>query len=412
MQRLGLIDPAARGRRDDEPRAHGGQGRPEVRRPGGVGEGRLPIGRRSRPPSSSRTGRDKLMADVQADFDSLRTRHAAKHDRPMATLRRGPRQRDADRLDGRTTLRRRRKPGVTVFDDYDIGELRDYIDWQPFFNAWEMKGKFPDILNNPSTSRGGSQALRRRPGDARPRSSPRSGSRPAGACGFFPAASVGDDIHVYADDSRAATVATLHQLRQQGQHRDGVPNRSLADFVAPAELRGRRPRRRVRRDGRRRPAREGQASSRPPSTTTPRSWSRRWPTGSPRRSPSGSTSGSAPTCGATPPTRQLSQDDLIRERYTGIRPAPGYPACPDHTEKGALWYLLDVEAATGHRVSPSRWRCGPARSVSGWYFSHPQSQYFVVGRLGRDQVADYAERKGWTLTEAETLALPEPGLRP
>ena len=107
----------------------------------------------------------------------------------------------------------------------------------------------------------------------------------------------------------------------------------------------------------------------------------------------------------------LSHDDLIRERYTGIRPAPGYPACPDHTEKLALWDLLDVEAAPGMTLTESM-AMWPGASVSGWYFSHPQSQYFVVGRLGRDQVADYAERKGWTLAETERWLSPSLGYDP
>ena len=181
----------------------------------------------------SRTGRDKLMADVQADFDSLRTRHAAKHDRPMATYaaaRANATPIDWTGYDAPVPV----KPGVTVFDDYDIGELRDYIDWQPFFNAWEMKGKFPDILNNPSTS----EAARKLYDDAQEmldRIVAEKWLTARGVVGLFPAASVGDDIRVYADGSRSSTAATFHQLRQQGQHRDGVPNRSLADFVAPAD---------------------------------------------------------------------------------------------------------------------------------------------------------------------------------
>ena len=107
----------------------------------------------------------------------------------------------------------------------------------------------------------------------------------------------------------------------------------------------------------------------------------------------------------------LSNDELIAEKYSGIRPAPGYPACPDHTEKLTLWDLLDVEAATGITLTESM-AMWPGASVSGWYFSHPQSQYFVVGRLGRDQVASYAERKGWTLAEAERWLSPNLGYDP
>ena len=108
---------------------------------------------------------------------------------------------------------------------------------------------------------------------------------------------------------------------------------------------------------------------------------------------------------------RLSNEDLIAERYAGIRPAPGYPACPEHTEKQTLWELLDVQASTGIELTESM-AMWPGAAVSGWYFSHPQSQYFVVGRLGRDQVADYAERKGWTLAEAERWLSPNLGYDP
>ncbi|GAA2119035.1 methionine synthase [Nocardioides bigeumensis] len=355
----------------------------------------------------SRTGRDKLMSDVQADFESLRTRHAAKHDRPMATY--AAARENATPIDWEGyAAPAPAKPGVTVFDDYDIAELRDYIDWQPFFNAWEMKGKFPDILNNPSTG----EAARRLYDDAQEmldKIVEEKWLTAGGVLGFFPAAAVGDDIEVY-DDARTSTRVTLHHLRQQGQHRDGVPNRSLADFVAPvgsgiadhvgafavtaghglpdrvaafkdalddysailmealadrlAEAFAERLHQRVRTE--------------------------LW--------------------GHTP-DEALTHDDLVRERYTGIRPAPGYPACPDHTEKQTLWTLLDVDETAGITLTDSM-AMWPGASVSGWYFSHPQSQYFVVGRLGRDQVADYAERKGWTLAEAEKWLSPNLGYDP
>jgi 5-methyltetrahydrofolate--homocysteine methyltransferase len=111
------------------------------------------------------------------------------------------------------------------------------------------------------------------------------------------------------------------------------------------------------------------------------------------------------------PDERLSNADLIKERYAGIRPAPGYPACPEHTEKQTLWGLLDVEAHVGIKLTDSM-AMWPGASVSGWYFSHPQSQYFVVGRIGKDQVTDYAERKGWTLAEAEKWLSPNLGYNP
>ena len=337
--------------------------------------------------------RPKLLADVKADYDSLRARHAAKHDRPILGLEAA--RANATPIDwSGYQPPAPRQPGVHVLDDYDIAELRDYIDWQPFFNAWEMKGKFPDILNNPSSG----ETARKLYDDAQDmldRMIAEKWITARGVYGFWPAAGTGDDTVLTTDSGPV----TLHHLRQQGEHREGVPNRSLADFVAPQE-------------------------------TGLDDW----------------VGGFAVTAGiglqdkiaefkkdvddysailaealadrlaeafaerlhervrkefwGFAEDESLENTDLIAERYRGIRPAPGYPACPEHTEKQTLWSLLDVEKNTSIELTESM-AMWPGASVSGWYFSHPQSQYFVVGRLGRDQVADYAERKGWSLTEAE-----------
>ena len=352
--------------------------------------------------------RAALMADVKVDYDALRKRHAGKGDRKL--LKYDAARTNATPVDWSSyTPPAPNQPGVHLLDDYDIGELREYIDWQPFFNAWEMKGKFPDILNSPTTG----ETARKLYEDAREmldRIVAEKWITARGVFGFFPAAADGDDTIVYADDERQEVRTTLHHLRQQGQHREGIPNRSLADFVAPA--------------GSGLPDHVG---------------------------------GFAVTAGIGLPERvqafkddlddynailiesladrlaeafaerlhqrvrtefwghvsdeDLSNADLIAEKYSGIRPAPGYPACPDHTEKLTLWDLLDVEAQTGITLTESM-AMWPGASVSGWYFSHPQSQYFVVGRLGRDQVAAYAERKGWTLAEAERWLSPNLGYEP
>jgi 5-methyltetrahydrofolate--homocysteine methyltransferase len=359
--------------------------------------------------------RPKLLADVKADYDALRERHAAKqNERPMLTLEkaranrtpvdwsgyRPPRPRLLDEQDG----------FVRTFTDYPLAELRSYIDWQPFFNAWEMKGKYPDILNNPTSG----EAARRLWDDAQAMLDQlveESWLRANGVVGLFPANTVDhDDIEVYADESRSKVLATLRHLRQQGQHREGIPNRSLADFVAPkdtglvdyvggfavtaglgstekimefkerlddysailletladrlAEAFAERMHERVRKE--------------------------LW---------------------GYVPEEQLSNEQLIGERYTGIRPAPGYPACPEHTEKATLWELLDVEQNTGIKLTDSM-AMWPGAAVSGWYFSHPQSQYFVVGRIGRDQVEDYAARKGWSQSDAERWLSPNLGYEP
>nr|WP_263458206.1 methionine synthase [Nocardioides campestrisoli] len=352
--------------------------------------------------------RAALMSDVKADYDALRARHATKNDRPMVTLEQARANRTPIDWEGYLPPVPAR-PGVHVLADQDLGELRDYIDWQPFFNAWEMKGRFPDILNNPTTG----EAARKLYDDAQAmldRIVAEGWLTANAVVGFFPANAVGDDVEVYTDESRSSVLTRLHHLRQQGDHRSGVPNRALSDFVAPLETgladhvgafavtAGVGAQERV--EEFRRELDDYSAilleslADRLAEAFAERLHQRvrtdLW--------------GHAAS-------EQLSNEDLIAEKYAGIRPAPGYPACPDHTEKQTLWELLDVEAATGIRLTESM-AMWPGAAVSGWYFSHPQSQYFVVGRLGRDQVADYAERKGWTLVEAERWLSPNLGYDP
>ncbi len=370
--------------------------------------------------------RPRLLADVKADYDSLRARHAAKHDRPMVTLEearanatpiewtgyRAPRphlllqqDRDVSPIIGR----RGETQHLRVFRGYDLTELRRYIDWQPFFNAWEMKGSFPDILNNPASG----QAARKLYEDGQEmldRVAAEGWLTANGTIGLFPANSVGDDIHVYLTEERGEPEAVLSMLRQQGQHRTGVPNRALSDFVAPRDT--------GIRDyvgafavtaglGSADKIAEFKAALDDYSAILLESLADRLAEAFAERLHQRIRK----ELWGYAPDERLESTDLIKERYRGIRPAPGYPACPDHTEKQALWRLLDVESATGMQLTESM-AMWPGASVSGWYFSHPQSQYFVVGRLGRDQVADYAERKGWTLAETERWLSPNLGYDP
>ncbi|HVU71688.1 MAG TPA: methionine synthase [Mycobacteriales bacterium] len=373
--------------------------------------------------------RPGLLADIDADYTALRERHAARNDTkvilPIEAARanrtpiewsgyRPPRPRmlaqqapdlhhDGERATTTATQ------FVKTFSDYSLSELREYIDWQPFFNAWEMKGRFPDILNNPASG----EAARRLWDDAQAmleRVIEERWIRAAGVVGFFPASTVDDDdIELYSDETRAQPLATLHMLRQQGEHRPGVPHRSLADFVAPrdtglhdyvgafavtaglglpekiAELKADL-------DDYNAILLEALADRLAEAFAErlhERVRTELW---------------------AYQPDEDLDNEALIQERYVGIRPAPGYPACPEHTEKQTLWELLDVKARTGIELTESM-AMWPGASVSGWYFSHPQSQYFVVGRLGRDQVEEYAKRKGWTVPEAERWLSPNLGYR-
>ncbi|MDP5183297.1 methionine synthase [Blastococcus sp. BMG 814] len=375
--------------------------------------------------------RPQLLAETDADYAALRERHAARQDsRKLLPLEQARANATPVDWSGYTPPRPRMLlqqakdvctgPGcdhlhddatqfVKTFPDYPLEELRGYIDWQPFFNAWEMRGRFPDILHNPATG----EAARRLYEDAQAmldRIVAERWLRASGVLGLFPANRVGgEDIAVYTDESRTAVRATLHQLRQQTEGRDGSPRKSLADFVAPEEtgLRdyvgafavtaGLGSAERV-------AAFKGEnddysaimleaLADRLAEAFAERLHERV------RREFWGYAA-----------DESLDSQALIAEKYRGIRPAPGYPACPEHTEKLTIWDLLDVEAATGIQLTESlaMW---PGAAVSGLYLAHPQAQYFVLGRVGRDQVEDYAARKGWTIAEAERWLSPNLGYR-
>lgn len=352
--------------------------------------------------------RPALLEATEADYAALRERHAQKQERPTITLEKARANRTPIDWEGYVPPAPHQQ-GVRVFTDYDLRELRDYIDWQPFFNAWEMKGKFPDILNNPASG----EAARKLYDDAQEMLDQLIKEKwltANGVIGFFPANAVGDDIEVYADESRATVIHTLRNLRQQGEHRDGIPNRSLGDFVAPRETgltdyvggfavtAGL---------GSEAKIKEFKAALDDYSAILLESVADRLAEAFAERMHERVRK----EFWGYQPDEDLDNEALIGERYVGIRPAPGYPACPEHTEKETLFSLLDVTANTGIELTESM-AMWPGAAVSGWYFSHPQSQYFVVGRLAQDQVADYAARKGWTLKEAERWLGPNLGYNP
>jgi 5-methyltetrahydrofolate--homocysteine methyltransferase len=376
----------------------------------------------------SDTARPKLMAEVRKDYEAIRERHGRMQQEKFVGLSQARANRTPvdwasykplrprlltmqhqDVVAGSWAPEHGHVQFVRVFRDYPLAELRKYVDWQPFFIAWELKGRYPDLLNNPASG----EAARKLWADAQAmldRIEAEKWLRASGVCGLFPASAVGDDIEVYADESRARIAARLHCLRQQSEHRPGVPHRSLADYVAPkdtglhdyvgafavtaglgcaehvaqfkrehddysaillesladrlAEAFAERLHERVRREL------WGYAAD-----------------------------------------EHLANEQLIAEAYKGIRPAPGYPACPEHSEKATLWQLLDVERNTGIQLTDN-YAMWPGAAVSGWYFAHPQSQYFVVGRIGKDQVEDYARRKGWDLATAQKWLGPNLGYEP
>jgi 5-methyltetrahydrofolate--homocysteine methyltransferase len=341
---------------------------------------------------------DGFLAKVRSEYAEVRERH--KHRGPgkkLVTLAHARGNRfscDWANYDPPQPV----QPGLTVFDDYPLAELRETIDWTPFFQAWELAGHYPAILTDAVVGTQASELF----ADAQAMLDKIVNEKwltARAVIGFWPAANLMDDVEIYTDDTRTQPLATLHHLRQQADKPVERPNLCLADFIAPksfgkpdwiggfavtaglgiephlerfhadhddysaiilkaladrlAEAFAERMHLRVRKEF--------------------------W---------------------GFVPDESLDNEALIAEKYQGIRPAPGYPACPDHTEKATLFKLLDATNNAGIILTEG-FSMYPAAAVSGWYFSHPGSQYFVVGRLGLEQVQDYAKRKGWSQAEAE-----------
>ena len=300
--------------------------------------------------------------------------------------------------------------GVRIFEDYPLAELVSYIDWMPFFNAWEFAGKFPDILRDPIIGEAATNLY----ADARrmlERLVAEKWLRARAVVGFFPANSVGDDdIEVYTDERRqTATLAPASFAPAEVKTTGSAAAVSVGLHCACAK-RPRRLHRSVCRHGRdrhrgaRRAVRGGPRRLQQHHAQIARGPVGGGPRGADARTRSTRILG---ICGG----EQLTGPQLLREEYQGIRPAPGYPACPDHTEKATLWQLLDAERSAGIRLTES-FAMWPTAAVSGWYFSHPRAHYFGVGQIDRDQVASYAQRKGMPLSDAERWLAPNLGYDP
>jgi 5-methyltetrahydrofolate--homocysteine methyltransferase len=287
--------------------------------------------------------------------------------------------------------------GVRVLDHFPLATLRDFIDWTPLFHAWGLKGVYPRILEHESQGEQARQLF----ADANAlldRMIEQNLITARGVYGFFRASAVGDDVELYTDDTRAKVLERFHFLRQQSNREGSEPCRSLADFIAPKEtglsdhigafavtsgigLKDLCDRFRAENDDYNAIMAEAVADRLAEAFAECLHKRARdeWGYG----------------C-----EESLTYADLIQEKYRGIRPAAGYPACPDHTEKGPLWHLLDVQANTGMLITES-FAMWPGSSVSGLYFAHPQSRYFSLGKIDRDQVADYHERKNMSVADVE-----------
>ncbi|MBC9879315.1 methionine synthase [Bradyrhizobium sp. INPA01-394B] len=291
--------------------------------------------------------------------------------------------------------------GIRSFDDYDLAELVPYIDWTPFFQTWELAGRFPAILDDAKVG----EVARSLYDDARKMLDTivkEKWFRARATIGFWPANAQGDDIVLYADESRTKSIATLHTLRQQLEKREGRFNAALSDFVAPAGVpdyvggfvvtAG------IGEDAvadRFKMANDDYSSilCKALADRLAEAFAERMHARVRRE------------FWAYAPDEALSSEDLILEKYQGIRPAPGYPAQPDHTEKATLFELLDAEATAGVKLTES-FAMWPGSSVSGLYFANPESYYFGVGKIERDQVEDYAARKGMSVAETERWLAP------
>ncbi|MGF1870602.1 methionine synthase [Photobacterium indicum] len=289
------------------------------------------------------------------------------------------------------------KPGIHVFTDFPISQIRKYIDWTPFFMTWSLSGKYPTILRHEVVG----EEAQRLFDDANVLLDEieRTGMIKAnGVCGLFPANNIGDDIEVYTDETRSEVMTVLCGLRQQTKKTKG-PNYCLSDYIAPKESN--------KADwigafavtggiGEYDIAEQFKAKGDDYNAIMIQAIADRL------------AEAFAECMHETvrkeiwgyAPEESLANEDLIREKYQGIRPAPGYPACPEHTEKGTIWSLLDAEVNTGMVLTES-YAMWPGAAVSGWYFSHPESRYFAVAQIQEDQRDSYADRKGWDLIEAE-----------
>ena len=338
---------------------------------------------------------------IREDYDRVRQAHQDREAKPVLSLANARARQLVSDWRG-LEIPEPEGLGIHVIADQPLPELLPYIDWSPFFHTWELKGRYPGIFEHPTIGAkakelfADAQQLLARIVDEKLLTA-------KGVYGLFAACSIGDDIELYADASKEAVLATIHTLRQQGEKPQGQPNLALADYVAPqssgrtdhvgafAVTTG------IRLDEL---CRKFDLDHDDYNSIMAKALADRlaeafaeylhkrvrelWGYGRLER---------------------LTNEELIREKYRGIRPAPGYPACPDHTEKRTLFDLLQVERHTGIILTES-FAMLPAAAVSGWYFAHPEAKYFSVGKIGRDQVEDYAHRKGMDLRTIERWLAP------
>lgn len=347
--------------------------------------------------------KDGFVTKIKDEYKKLREDHFKKHSAKEYISIEKARANKLKPDWNNYSVQKPNKLGVTSFKDFQLAEIRSYIDWTPFFQTWELKGKYPAIFENKDY---GSEA-KKIFDDANKLLDQIIEQKlltANGIVGLFPAASVEDDIEIFTDDSRKGIAATLHAIRQQSVKSEGLPNIALADFIAPKES-------------------EVKDYIGMFAVTTGLGIEKLIEKFEKDHDDYNSIMAKAiadrlaeafaellhekvrKEIWGYASDENLPNDKLIKEEYAGIRPAPGYPAQPDHTEKLTIWKLLDAEKETSISLTESL-AMNPAASVCGVYFAHPQSKYFTVGKISKDQVEDYRKRKGISLKEAEKWLRP------
>ena len=346
----------------------------------------------------SQTLRDEFVKKKKNEYLKLRKQHESRSRRKTYLSLQEARN-NAMAIDWEASdIKKPNEMGIRVFDDYDLAEVRNYIDWGPFFIAWQMKGKFPAVLEDDKYG----EEARKLFDDANELLDTiinQNLLKANAVIGTFPANAVGDDIEVYTDASREKVRTVFHTVRQQAQKRRGQPNKALADFIAPKEsgikdyIGGFAVTAGI---GTEELVQHFKDDHDDYNAILAKALADRLAEGMAelmhekiRKEYWGYA-----------PEEDFTNDDLIREEYTGIRPAPGYPAQPDHSEKPILFDLLGVEDSTEIYLTDNL-AMMPASSVSGLYFAHPESTYFSAGKLSKDQIEDYARRKGASVEEIE-----------
>lgn len=347
--------------------------------------------------------KEAFVANIKEEYANMREMHARKR-AEKETVSIADARSNKFKIDWKAEhLAKPNKLGLTEFKDFPLSELVDYIDWTPFFQTWELAGRYPKILEDEVVGDEAKKLFK----DAQTMLDKIVAEKwltASGVVGLWPANAVGDDVELYTDETRTEVLSTVHSLRQQSKKAASVPNLALADFVAPKET--------GLNDfmggfavtaglGIETKLEEFAKDHDDYSSIMLKALADRLAEAFAEKLHE---IVRKETWGYEP-SEALSNEELIREKYRGIRPAPGYPACPDHTEKPELFKLLNANFITGMSLTDSL-AMMPAASVSGWYFAHPESKYFGLGKIEKDQVEDYASRKGMSMKDIERWLSP------